>query len=50
MPLEVVGCAFEPQRDAAVLRSIATLHKINARPADEFWKEFDAGQGGNVPK
>jgi Leucine-rich repeat (LRR) protein len=42
MPLEVVTCDFQPERDAATLRSIATLRTINGKPAADFWKEFDA--------
>jgi hypothetical protein len=42
MPLERVWCDFQPQRDAAILRSIPTLETINKRPAAEFWKTMDA--------
>jgi Leucine-rich repeat (LRR) protein len=41
MPLKHVLGDFQPQRDAAILRSIKTLEKINNKPAAEFWKEFD---------
>jgi hypothetical protein len=42
MPLEEVVCDFQPERDAAILRSITTLKSINRTPAAEFWKSFDA--------
>ncbi len=42
LPLKEVSCEFKAERDAAVLRSIKTLEKINGRLAAEFWKEVDA--------
>jgi Leucine-rich repeat (LRR) protein len=42
MPLKVLVCPFKPERDAALLRSIKTLEKINTKPAAEFWKNVDA--------
>ncbi len=39
MPLKEVHCDFQPKRDAAILRSIKTLEKINGKPAAQFWKE-----------
>jgi len=42
MPLEDVSCDFQPERDAAILRSITTLKMINRKPAADFWTEFDA--------
>jgi hypothetical protein len=44
LPLKEVSCEFKPERDAAILRSIKTLEKINGKPAKEFWKEVD-GRG-----
>jgi eukaryotic-like serine/threonine-protein kinase len=41
MPLKEVRCDFQPERDAAILRSIRTLETINGRPAVEFWKDVD---------
>jgi hypothetical protein len=38
MPLKELWCDFKPNRDAALLRSIRTLEKINGKPAKEFWK------------
>jgi hypothetical protein len=38
MPLKALECDFKPERDAALLRSIKTLEKINDKPAAEFWK------------
>jgi hypothetical protein len=35
-------CEFKYERDAALLRSVATLEKINDKPAAEFWKEEEA--------
>jgi hypothetical protein len=42
MPLKELQCDFKPERDAAILRSIKTLEKINEKPVKEFWKEVDA--------
>jgi len=41
MPLQVLFCDFKPERDAAILRPLKTLEKINDKPAREFWKEVD---------
>jgi serine/threonine protein kinase len=41
MPLTELRCDFKPERDAATLRSIRTLEKINDKPARQFWKEVD---------
>jgi hypothetical protein len=49
MPLTKLLCDFRPERDAALLRSIKTLEKINEKPAAEFWKELDAKQPANKP-
>jgi hypothetical protein len=43
LPLKELNCDFRPERDAALLRSIKTLEKINGKPAAEFWKAIDAG-------
>jgi serine/threonine protein kinase/Leucine-rich repeat (LRR) protein len=45
MPLQEIRCSFKYRRDADVLRSIATLARINGRAAATFWKEEDASQG-----
>jgi serine/threonine protein kinase/Leucine-rich repeat (LRR) protein len=39
MPLRHLGCDFQPERDAAILRAIKTLERINGKSAKEFWKE-----------
>jgi hypothetical protein len=44
MPLEELKCDFQPERDADILRSIKTLKNINGKPAEEFWKEVNAGK------
>jgi hypothetical protein len=36
-----LGLGFQPERDAAVLRSLTGLERINETPAAEFWKEQD---------
>jgi serine/threonine protein kinase len=38
MPLKTLFCNFQPDRHAALLRSIKTLETINGKPAAEFWK------------
>ena len=38
MPLKEISCDFKPQLDAAILRSIETLEKINGKPAKEILK------------
>jgi hypothetical protein len=43
MPLKELGCS--PQLiapNAAALRTIETLERINGKPAAEFWKEVNA--------
>jgi hypothetical protein len=42
MPLTYVQCDFQYDRDAAILRSLKTLEKINDKPAASFWKEVEA--------
>ncbi|MBY0527712.1 MAG: protein kinase [Gemmataceae bacterium] len=42
MPLVELWCDFNPARDAAILKSIKTLERINRMPAAEFWKDVDA--------
>jgi eukaryotic-like serine/threonine-protein kinase len=44
MPLEKLNCDIKPERDAAILRSIKTLEKINGLPVAEFWKQVQAGK------
>ncbi len=48
MPLLEIRCDFRPERDAAVLRSLKTLQKINGKPAPDFWKEVEA-KAANEP-
>jgi hypothetical protein len=38
MPLKTLLGNFQPDRDAALLRSIKTLETINGKPAAEFLK------------
>jgi hypothetical protein len=38
LPLKQLWCDFNPDRDAAVLRSIETLETINGKPAQEVLK------------
>jgi Leucine-rich repeat (LRR) protein len=46
MPLEWLECREEILRKhAPLLREMATLKTINRRPAEEFWRELDQGQG-----
>lgn len=40
LPLKEISGNFNLPRDAAILRSINTLEKINGKPAAEFWKQF----------
>jgi formylglycine-generating enzyme required for sulfatase activity len=49
MPLRELECDFRAERDAAILRSIKTLEKINGKPAEEFWKEVDAKPEAQQP-
>jgi hypothetical protein len=44
MPLKSLSCDFQPQRDAAILRSLTTLDDLNRKPAKQFWQEVDAGK------
>jgi hypothetical protein len=37
--VEIV-CDVHSKRDAAILRSIKTLEKINGKPAAQFWKDI----------
>jgi serine/threonine protein kinase len=41
MPLKSLGCDFQRERDAEMLRSLTTLERINDKPAADFWKERD---------
>ncbi|MBI5395573.1 MAG: SUMF1/EgtB/PvdO family nonheme iron enzyme [Verrucomicrobia bacterium] len=45
MPLQELKCDFVPTRDAAILRGIQTLARINDLPAAAFWKRT----GGAMP-
>lgn len=49
LPLKEFFCDFKPERDAAILRSIKTLEKINNKPAKEFWKDVESQQAGMKP-
>lgn len=42
MPLNELYCGFQPERDAAILRSIKRLENINGKPAAEFWKDVES--------
>ncbi|MDB5341044.1 MAG: hypothetical protein JWN70_6663 [Planctomycetaceae bacterium] len=44
MPLKDLWLEFNPERDAALLRSIKTLETINRKPAAEFWRDVDGPQ------
>jgi hypothetical protein len=48
-PLREIWYEVRPGRDAASLRSIQTLHKINNQPVAEFWKEVDAKAHNKKP-
>ncbi len=39
LPLQELRCDFKPDRDAAVLKAIATLKTINGQPTDKVLKE-----------
>lgn len=41
MPLKSIRCAFQPERDADILRSLKTLETINDKSAVDFWNEVD---------
>jgi serine/threonine protein kinase len=41
MPLETLQCSLDPKRNAAILRSIKTLRRINDRPVLDFWREVE---------
>ena len=43
MPLQVVTCEFDLERDAPILRAIKTLERINKPPAADFWQKLDGG-------
>jgi serine/threonine protein kinase len=47
LPLKEITCDFKPERDAAILRGIKTLEKINDKEAMQFWKDAEAA--GLVP-
>jgi hypothetical protein len=52
MHLTDIRCTFNPERDAAILRSIKSLQEINGKSAEEFWKEVDANKAppGEPPR
>jgi eukaryotic-like serine/threonine-protein kinase len=41
MRLKELRCDFRRERDAALLRALTTLERINDKPAADFWKEVD---------
>jgi hypothetical protein len=43
--LEEIQCNSPSERDAAMLRAMPGLKKINGKSATEFWKEYDAAKG-----
>ena len=49
LPLKTLLCDFNPERDAATLRSIKTLEEINWKPAAEFWKEVESQTPLRIP-
>ncbi len=49
MPLRELACDCQPERDAALLRSLRALRKVNDRPTREFWKQV-ADMGFVVPE
>jgi hypothetical protein len=49
LPLKRLSCDFQPERDAALLRSIKSLERINEKPAAEFWKDVDAQKPADKP-
>jgi Leucine-rich repeat (LRR) protein/predicted Ser/Thr protein kinase len=51
MPLKELGCDFKLNRDTEILRSLASLEKINGKPANEFWNEVKDENGeAKVPR
>jgi hypothetical protein len=42
LPLKDLQCDVWPERDAAVLRGIKTLQRINGKPVALFWKNVEA--------
>jgi hypothetical protein len=49
MPLKYLDVDFNPERDAAILRSIQTLERINGKPTAEFWKAVAARPSNEPP-
>jgi formylglycine-generating enzyme required for sulfatase activity/Leucine-rich repeat (LRR) protein len=49
MPLKALFWDFRAERDAAILRSLETLERIDDKPVAEFWKEVDAKPGAQKP-
>jgi hypothetical protein len=43
MSLKELWCDLQRERDAALLRSLKTLERINGTAATQFWKEVAAG-------
>jgi hypothetical protein len=41
MPLTDLWFTFRPERDAAIVRSLTMLQRINGKPRADFWKEVD---------
>jgi serine/threonine protein kinase len=42
LPLKSLSCDFDAARDTALLKSFASLERINQKPAADFWKEAAA--------
>jgi hypothetical protein len=49
LPLKILWCDIKSERDAAIVRSIKTLEKINDKLAAEFWKEVEAREANRKP-
>ncbi|MFA7002480.1 MAG: SUMF1/EgtB/PvdO family nonheme iron enzyme [Verrucomicrobiia bacterium] len=50
MPLQELRCNFSPDRDAAILRGIKTLAKINDVAAGAFWMRIGPIKGASVSR
>jgi serine/threonine protein kinase len=49
LPLKFLFWDFRAERDAAILRSLEALERIDDKPVAEFWKEVDAKPGAQKP-
>jgi serine/threonine-protein kinase len=50
MPLKEIKCDFVAERDAAILRGIRTLAKINDQPAGAFWMRAGPVSAATITK